>query len=184
MSYTFREAESQADLDGIRRLNHLIFAEEIGQYGVAADGRLVDKHEARSRFFIALCDGGVVGMVCACAVPPYSIESRLADPRLLDDLPHPLVEVRLLAVHPEHRNRLVFLGVLGSLTAWAVDCGFGAMLISGVTERLEMYTRMGFRPLGPPVAGGKAMFTPMALRLSEMPERIRTDLKRYLRRVS
>jgi hypothetical protein len=177
VSYEFREASTPADYDQIRRLNHLVFAGELGQHQPNPAGLLVDKHEAHSRFFIALHAGRVVGMVCCSSLPPFSIESRLNEPAILQGLPGPLLEARLLAIHPDHRNRMVFAGVLTLLAARSLEAGYATLLISGLESRVEMYERMGFRPLGPPVPSGQAAFVPMALNLSELPER-------YVRRAS
>ena len=35
--------------------------------------------------------------------------------------------------------------------------------ISGIAERVDMYVRLGFRPLGPAVVHGKAEFVPMCV---------------------
>lgn len=184
MRYTFRAPESDADWDAVRRLNHRTFAEELGQHDQAAERRLVDPMESRSRYVLAAHGDTVVGMVCAHDEPPYSVERRLQDVSILDRMPTPLVEVRLLAIDAGHRNGMVLAGLLGSLMADEVRKAKGTVVISGIAEREAMYARMGFRPLGPPVAQGSARFVPMALRLDDLPPRVLTAMARWLRRPS
>lgn len=165
MGYVFQVATTPEEFRQIRRLNHRVFAEEVRQHPCTADGLLIDPREAVSRFFVALCEGRVVGMVCTSAQRPFAVERRLADAGLLDTLPGPLLEARLLAIEPAYRRRMVFLGLLELMVSTAMAEGYATLLISGITTREGMYRRMGFRALGPPVASGAAEFTPMALAL-------------------
>jgi GNAT superfamily N-acetyltransferase len=182
MRYTFRQAESEADFDSLRRLNHLIFAEELHQHAAREDRLLVDRMERRSRYWIALAGDEVVGMVSVHDEPPFSVEQRLSDPAVLAALPGRKLEVRLLAVHPQHRGGLVVAGLLGPMIAWALTEGYELLLISGVEERAPMYRRLGFRELGPAVPDGGAAFYPMVLRLAELPGSILISIARYQRR--
>jgi hypothetical protein len=126
----------------------------------------------------------VAGMVCVHDDPPWSVTKRLADPAMVDTLPGPLLEVRLLALASEHRTRLVVGGLLAGVFEDAVQRGFGTLLISGVTDQAKMYRRLGFVELGPAVADGQAAFYPMALDLSALPARTLETWQRYQRRTS
>jgi predicted N-acetyltransferase YhbS len=184
VSYQFREAVSESEFEQIRRLNHRAFADELGQHPASPDGRLVDPRETRSRYFVALRGERVVGMVCASITPPFSVEARLPDAAALGSLPQPHCEVRLLAIESAHRNTLVISGLLLCLLRAVLELGAGTLLISGVSGRVEMYQRLGFRPLGPAVPQGQAAFVPMALRLDELPELVRRGVARGQRRTS
>jgi len=183
MNYTFRAAGPD-DFTQVWRLNHRAFAEELAQHTTTDDGLLIDKHEAKSRYFIALHGEEVVGMVCINTTPPFSVESRLADLAILDTLQPPLIEVRLLAIDPAHRSKLVMAGLLSRMMRDILAEPAGTLLISGVSGRVEMYQRFGFRALGPPVPSGRASFVPMALRLSDIPEFVWRGLERDQRRTS
>lgn len=163
MPYVFKIAETPGEYHQIRRLNHRVFAEEVRQHPCTADGLLIDPREPFSRFFVALCEERVVGMICTSAHRPFAVESRLADPLLLDTLAPPLLEARLLAIEPAYRRRMLFLGLLELMVSAAIAEGYATLLISAITTRQSMYQRMGFHALGPPVAGGAAHFTPMAM---------------------
>ncbi len=184
MSYSFRVAETAEDLQQIRRLNHMVFSQELGQHAVHADGRLIDPFEARSRHFLALHHDVVCGMVCVHDDAPWSVTKRLSAPAIVDTLPQPLLEVRLLAVAPEHRNRPVLAGLLAGVFEFALERGFRSLLISGVTEQVKMYRRLGFVAIGPAVAEGRARFYPMALDLQAVPAHILESWRRYQRRTS
>lgn len=182
MSYSFRLAETGEDLLQIRRLNHRIFAAELGQHGVRTDGLLEDHFEGRSRFLLALHHNELAGMVCVHDSPPWSVAKRLADPAILEELPRPLLEVRLLALAPEHRRKAVLAGLLAGMLEHALDRGGRTLIISGVTAQADMYRRIGFRELGPAVAEGRAEFYPMTLDLHALPATVRRSWQRYRRR--
>lgn len=180
MRYTFREA-SPDDFDAIRRLNHRTFAEELGQHAVQPDGLLEDRFESRARYFLAFQGEQLMGMICAMQDRPFSVESRLADLSVLDEWPEPRVEIRLLAIEPEHRHGLVMAGLIGRLMKDVSAAGVRTMLISGVSTRVSMYERMGFAALGPPVESGRASYVPMAARIDRLPDAARRGLDRAQR---
>lgn len=184
MRIVYRRAESEEDYEKLRRLNHAAFAEELGQHERREDGRLADRFEAKSRYLMALDGERLAGMVCWSMERPFSVETRLADARVLEGWPPPLCEVRLLAVERGYRNKAVFAGLLAKLLGELRAAGAATVLISGVEERAGMYERMGFRALGPAVAQGAARFVPMALRLDGLPERIEGEAGRVQRRIS
>jgi hypothetical protein len=182
MRYTFKTAETEADFEGLRRLNHRIFAEEIGQHAPTGDGRLIDPREPNSRFTIALREGKVVGMVAVSPHRPFSVEKRLSDPTIIDSLGARPLEIRLLAIDPPHRNGMLMAGLLGRMVLTAMQEGHDLLLISGLDDRVKLYERLGFRKLGPAVREGNANFYPMSLELENLPTHIQQDIARFKRR--
>ncbi len=156
----FKEAESSTELEQVHALNHRVFADEIGQHTINSSGLLIDRFHAQNRYFIAVRDGVVVGMISANAGPEFSIAKRLTNLRVLHDLPRPL-EIRLLAIDPQQRNRMILAGLVWQVYSFSLSNGFSHLLISAITERESMYRKLGFRSLGPPVPDGAASFTPM-----------------------
>ena len=173
----FKQAESCGEIEQIHRLNHCIFAEEVGQHAKTADGLLIDKFHSRNRYFIATSDGRLVGMVSVHDGPDFSIASRLSDKSVLAHLRAPL-EVRLLAVLPEFRKRSILAGLFWQVFHYAQDRRYSDLLISGITERVPMYIKLGFRPMGPPIGDGAAAFLPM--RMSVEPSNTRLQIKSRL----
>jgi aspartate aminotransferase-like enzyme/predicted N-acetyltransferase YhbS len=180
----FKVADRPEELEQLHRLNWRTFVREVPQHIDPGDGQLVDKFHDKNLYFVALVDGRVVGMLAVHDQPPFSIEEKLADPSVLRSLgPRPL-EVRLLAVEPEHRHSLVLGGLGSTMLKHARAQGYSHLLISGFMDRLRMYERMGFRALGPPVRNGAVDFVPMVAHVDRMPEHIQENAERLVRRLA
>ena len=175
--YQFTVASSPEQMEQVYRLNYATFVTELGQYKGDGSGRLVDKFDRKNTYLIALRDDRVVGMVTVHGEPPFSTAQRLADPSVLESIGGRLLEVRLLAINPEERQRMVFAGLLWHVQEYAREEGYAHLLISGHVKRVAIYERLGFRMLGPPVRSGKAEYVPMVVALAEMPDRIRGEIE-------
>ena len=174
--YQFTIASSPDELEQVYRLNYATFVTELGQHSGDGSGRLVDKFDQKNTYLIALRDGRVVGMVTVHGEPPFSTAQRLADPSLLGSIGGRPLEVRLLAIAPEERQRMVFAGLLWHVQEYACAKGFTHLLISGYVRRVAIYERLGFRALGPPVPSGNVEYVPMAVALADMPARILREI--------
>jgi aspartate aminotransferase-like enzyme/GNAT superfamily N-acetyltransferase len=170
--FTFKEADTAAEHAQIHKLNHRIFCEEIRQHSTTPDSLLVDRFHERNRYFIAKLEEQLVGMVSVHGGPEFSISSRLTDSTILQQLAAP-IEVRLLAVAPEYRNRAVIAGLLHQVSQYAQRFGYSDLLISAISERLSMYRKLGFEPMGSAVQQGAATFVPMRLSLNNAPAKFR-----------
>jgi len=168
LRYRFKQAETPEEFEQIFRLNHAVFAGELEQHPAQRGERLVDKFHDKNRYVIALAAEEVIGMISVNDEPPFSVAAKLANPRVLDSYGR-LLEVRLLAVDPAHRNGVVMAGLM--LGAYEHARDFDAMVISGHIERAGIYHELGFRDLGPPVASGEALYVPMAIRVADLAER-------------
>ena len=166
----FKQAETPDEIEQIHRLNHRIFAEEVGQHARTPDGRLIDRFHDQNRYFIACKGTSVVGMISVHDGPEFSVASRLKDLTAIRELRAPL-EIRLLAILPKFRKRSVLAGLLWQVHAYAREHHYSDLLISGIAERLAMYSKMGFRPIGASVPCGAASFVPMRLSLEAPPDR-------------
>jgi aspartate aminotransferase-like enzyme/N-acyl-L-homoserine lactone synthetase len=180
----FKEAQTSNELQQIHALNHRVFAEEIAQHHPHPSGLLIDRFHNQNRYFIAVRDGVVIGMISAHAGPEFSITRRLPDASLIRAFARP-VEVRLLAIDPQERSRTVLAGLLWQVYDFAVSNGFSHLLISAINERESMYRKLGFHPLGPAVPEGSATFIPMVMEISEQlgtnQRRIRLHQRRWSR---
>ena len=165
----FKQADAPSEFQQIHRLNYRTFAEELGQHVPDGSGVLIDPFHDRNTYHIAVQDSLVLGMVAAQDRPPFSIEKRLANRSVLDTFGGPLLEVRLLAIKPACRHRLILPGLLLAVYGYACERRYSHMLISGVIDKVEMYRRIGFRALGPAVESGAASFVPMAMPLERPP---------------
>ncbi|KAA6461205.1 aminotransferase class V-fold PLP-dependent enzyme [Acidobacteria bacterium AB60] len=180
--FQFKEARTPQEFEQIHRLNHQVFAAEIRQHNPNPDGLLVDRFHPTNRYFLALSEGSLAGMVSVHPGPEFSIASRLPSPTLLSSLRAPL-EVRLLAVHPRYRRSLVLPGLLLQIYDYARQNRFSDLLISGIVDRVPMYRKMGFVPIGHAVPSGQACFVPMRLPLDSPPPELRQHADLYAARV-
>ncbi|MHC4918286.1 MAG: aminotransferase class V-fold PLP-dependent enzyme [Planctomycetota bacterium] len=150
-------------------MNYHTFVREVGQYEDDGSGRHVDKFASKSTYMLCKLDDETVGMVAVHDQPPFSVAERLEDPRILHQLsPRPL-EARLLAVRRDQRKGLVMPGLLYAVYRFALSRGYSHVIISGITNQVNLYKRIGFRALGPAVGSGRAAFVPMVLDLAELP---------------
>lgn len=180
--YRFGWAESQSDYEALRRLNHEVFASELGQHAETAEGVLVDRFEKKSRFLLAWRGDEVVGMVALNDQPPFSVEQKLREPDVLGQYEGRKLEVRLLAIRPHERSRMALAGLLGRVFEIATEEGYRWLLISGLKERIGFYERLGFVAIGPGVESGKVMYVPMVMDVRTAPQAIVTDMERWRRR--
>ncbi len=178
---SFKEAGSAYELQQVHALNHRVFAEEIAQHYIHPSGLLIDRFHDSNRYFIAVGDGRVIGMISANTGPKFSITKRLPDAVVLEDFLRPL-ELRLLAILPQHRNRTVLTGLLWQAYDFAVSEGFSHLLISAIVEKESMYRKLGFSPLGTAVSEGAVSFIPMVMAISEQAEIHRRRVQLHERR--
>lgn len=178
--YRFEEATPE-EFPAIHRLNHQIFVDEVGQHEPTGTGLLIDHFHEKNTYFIAKAGDVLVGMISASDEPPFSVASKLTDYSALTVLGSGLLEVRLLAIHPDHRKGLVLAGLLYAVLKHAYSGGYSHVIISGVQKHLQMYERLGFRAIGPAVIRGKAAFTPMALCIRDIPLRTVNRFRRWLK---
>jgi N-acyl-L-homoserine lactone synthetase len=175
----FKEADTDSEIQQVHRLNHLTFAEELGQHPATPEGFLVDRFHARNRYMVAVENGKVVGMISVHDQPPFSIQKRMPgglDP--LERFARPC-EVRLLAIERGARRGMILAGLFWRVYDYAKKSLHSHMLISGVQERLAMYKALGFEELGPAQAEGASSFVPMALDLRRESARLRKRASLY-----
>ena len=166
--YRFKQAETPEELEQVFRLNHAVFAGELAQHPPQPGERLVDKFHDKNRYVIALAGEEVIGMISGNDQPPFSVVGKLADPTVLDSYGR-LLEVRLLAVDSAHRNGIVMAGLM--LGVYEHARNYDAIVMSGHVEKAELYHKLGYTDLGPPVASGQALYVPMVIRVADLAER-------------
>jgi aspartate aminotransferase-like enzyme/GNAT superfamily N-acetyltransferase len=161
----FTVATDPAELDQVHRINYRTFVEEIPQHPANEDRTLVDRFNDNSTYFVCKRGNRVIGMVAMHERRPFSLDAKLPD---LDTyLPAGCrpCEIRLLAVEPEHRNGVVFRGLIRELSRHCIARGFDAVVISGTVRQLKLYRHLGFVAFGPLVGTAEAQYQPMYLTL-------------------
>jgi aspartate aminotransferase-like enzyme len=170
--YVFKRAETDQEFEQIHCLNFRTFVSEIPQHPDPGTGRLIDKYHHKNAYIIVLHEGRVIGMVSGHDQPPFSVAERLSNPGILESPGRRPLEVRLLAIEPDKRNSTVCFGLLCVLYDHAEAGGYTHLYISGLKERVSLYQRLGFEPLGPAVPCGSASFVPMAMTIGQLPPRV------------
>ena len=162
---TFKIASTDAELEQVHRLNYRTFVEEIPQHAANPAGRLVDKFHAENTYIVGLRDGRVIAQIAIRRRRPFSLDAKL--PNLDQHLPpgRNVVELRLLAVEPAHRNGPVPAQLLQYAAQHCRDRGDDVAVISGAVRRLRLYRALGFEPFGPLVGTAEAPYQPMLLTL-------------------
>ena len=167
--YRFKQAGTEEELEQIFRLNHAVFAGELEQYPRLPSGRLIDKFHDKNAYLIALSGDAIVGMIALHDQPPFSVAAKLADAQASLAGLGRLVEVRMLAVEPAHRNGRVMAGLMLQLYEHAR--AYDTIVISGHADKARIYHELGFQDLGPAVSSGAALYIPMAVRVCDLEER-------------
>lgn len=171
---SIREARRQ-DHEAIADLLHRTFVAEIGQYEDDGSGQHVDKFDNKNQYFLAECDGKLIGTIAVHGSAPFSVEARLPEGVAMAEISdHPL-EVRLLCVAPGLRYSRIAFRLMAAAYRYAVAHGYRELWISGVSEQLPLYQKLGFETLGPPVADGDSFFSPMRVATEGLPAGLRRE---------
>jgi predicted GNAT family N-acyltransferase len=160
-----RIADEQ-DWEAIAQLNHDTFALELGQHEPNETGRKTDRLHDTNVYLVAYVQDELAGMLSITlpSTAPFSTLKRL--PFVSDDIRHNLhktAEIRLLAVKPTHRGQRVFNHLMVAAIQTCHQHGIDRVLISAIENRVSMYGRMGFQPIGEPVVEGTAVYLPMMI---------------------
>jgi histidinol-phosphate/aromatic aminotransferase/cobyric acid decarboxylase-like protein len=158
------------DRGQIYRLRHQVYASELHQHPENAERVLVDRLDAINTYVVAKCEGEVVGFIAITPPTPtgYSIDKYF----LRDDLSlifdTGLYEVRLLTVTRGFRR-----GPLAGLLMYAAlrlaESQQATTIIAiGRIELLDLYTRVGLKPLGPRTMSGAVTYELMAASVAEL----------------
>ena len=159
--YTFKTATSEAEYHQIHKLNYETFVEEIPQHERNDSRLLVDRFDSENTYYICLKAGEVVGMVASRSKRPFSLDLKLDNLDAYFPADSHICELRLLAVKPKDRIGRVFTGLLQNFGENSSD--FDYAIISALKSQMKLYTRLGFKPFGPPVGSDQAPYQPMFL---------------------
>lgn len=159
----YRIAREPWELEQIHRLNYATFTEEIPQHEPNATRMRVDKFHEGNTYIVCAAGTRIVGMVALRRERPFSVETKIENFDSYIPAGRRMVEIRLLAVEPEHRNSRVLAGLVRELWSVGTAAGYDAAVISATTRQLRLYEHLGFVPFGPRVGTGEAPFQPMLL---------------------
>jgi histidinol-phosphate/aromatic aminotransferase/cobyric acid decarboxylase-like protein len=176
-----REAE-EADREVIYRLRHEVYARELGQHPVQADGTLRDGLDGRNVYLLAEGRKGLAGFVSI--TPPgdrYAIEKYLRRESLPFAVHDRLYEVRLLTVAPARRRGGTGAILMLAALRWIEQRGGSDVVCMGRREILPLYLHAGLHGTGIPVRSGAVDFEVLHANVAELSRA--TRCKRLQRRI-
>ena len=124
---------STQDRLAIAQLRHAVYAEELQQYPIQPDGRLMDPSESNRIDIAATLDGSLAGYISLTppSAPQWALEKYLA----ASDVPIPrdpqTYEVRLLTVNSAYRRRRVGSTLMYAAFRW-IEAHGGTHIIAVV----------------------------------------------------
>jgi aspartate aminotransferase-like enzyme len=166
----FKIASEESELEQIFRLNYRTFVEEIPQHPPNPEKRLVDRFHHENAYLIALDADQLIGMMAVRDQRPFSLDEKLGNIDRYLPPGRKICEIRLLSVLPNHRNGMVFQGLLKLLLEYGKSQRYNLAVISGTVRQQKLYKHLGFVPFGPLVGSKEAEYQPMYLTLEEFEE--------------
>jgi histidinol-phosphate/aromatic aminotransferase/cobyric acid decarboxylase-like protein/GNAT superfamily N-acetyltransferase len=159
----------------IYRLRHDVYAQELGQHAINAQGRLTDALDSFNTYVVGEVGGEIAGFISI--TPPrgtgYSIDKYFRR----DDLPlsfdDGLYELRLLTVVSSHRQGPLAGILMREAYQWVRDHGGRWIVAIGRRELVDLYRRVGLKPLGKSVQAGLVTFDLMAATVDEVGDALR-----------
>jgi histidinol-phosphate/aromatic aminotransferase/cobyric acid decarboxylase-like protein/GNAT superfamily N-acetyltransferase len=161
------------DREAIHRVRHEVYAGELRQHAVNAEGAISDRLDGFNVFIASYSGPELLGFISV--TPPgdhgYSIDKYLDR----ESLPFPcddgLYEVRLLTVKRSHRGRQVAGLLMYAALRWVEARGGRRIVALGRREVLNLYLRAGLRPLGRRVTSGAVTFELLSEEVASLSER-------------
>jgi len=172
------------DREQIYRLRHQVYASELHQHPENAERLLVDPLDAINTYVVARCAERVVGFVAITPPTPrgYSIDKYFQRDDLSLMFDAGMFEVRLLTVtRGFRRGPLAGLLMYGALR-FAESQGATTIIAIGRIELLDLYTRVGLKPLGRRTTSGAVTYELMAARVAELNQHL-TPLQPVIERL-
>lgn len=167
------------DRDAIYKHRHAVYALELGQHAVNADGRLSDPLDAYNVYVVALLDDEAVGFISITTPghPRYSIDKYVSRSELPFAFDATLYEVRLLTIVPRCRGGDRGGEIAGLLIyaafRWVEANGGRRIVAIGRREVLGLYLRVGLQSLGRQIQSGAVTYELLTASVAELREHLR-----------
>jgi histidinol-phosphate/aromatic aminotransferase/cobyric acid decarboxylase-like protein/predicted GNAT family N-acyltransferase len=159
-----------ADLDAIYTLRHDVYAVELGQHLANREGRLDDAADVSTEFLVAERGGALIGFigVTSPTSPRYAIEKYLPRSRIPLDFDRGPYEVRALTIAPAHRHGLAALLLMRAAWDAVRKAGGDTIFVMGRAGAVEMYRKVGLKPVGVSFTAGSVPYEVMAASVTEI----------------
>src|SRR3954453_230925 len=178
------------DRPEIYAIRHQVYARELGQHPVNAAGVLQDPPGEHNRYVGAKRAGSIVGFVAI--TPPTSSHGYSIDKYFKrEDVPLTfdarLYEVRLLTVTQPFRHGMLGGLLMYAALQWVESQGAQTIVAIGRVELLDLYARVGLRPVGKRTSSGAVTYELMVADIRDLRRDLRSFqavVERLERRVS
>ena len=173
------------ELESIYRLRHDVYATELGQYESRSDESLPDTGDVASVYIAASLDGKLAGFVGITHPnsPQYSVDkflSREDIPLAFDDQ---LYEIRALTVKEDLRGFQVATCLMYAAFRWIESHGGNHIIAVGRSEILDLYLRIGMKPIGKTFKCGAVTYDLMSAGTHDVADRIKSSFQSRLKRI-
>lgn len=141
---------TQQDRQSIYTIRHSIYAEELEQYKTNSSGRLQDDLDKLNHYIVAKDKGQVIGFISITspASGKFSIDKYFDRSELPFSFDGHLYEIRILSVTKEHRNSSLAYILMYAAMRWVEAHGGKNIVAICRSELLDMYSKIGLKPLG------------------------------------
>jgi len=161
-----------AEREEIYRIRHEIYARELRQHPANAATRLSDALDADNIYLIARMAGQIAGFVSV--TPPglraYSIDKYFTREALPFAVDGGLYEIRLLTVIKTHRGSDVAALLMYAAFRWVESHGGTHVVAIGRREILDLYLKVGLKPVGKSANSGQVTYDLLHARVEEIRE--------------
>lgn len=158
------------DRTWIHELRHRVYAEELGQHPVNADGVLVDALDGRNVYLVAADADGPVGFVSL--TPPWAGSFGLDKYLGREELPlldePDVFEVRILTVEPGRRSAGAATLLMYAAMRWIAGRAGRTIVAMGRDDLLDLYRGVGLVPTGRVITSGTVRFEVMTASVADL----------------
>ena len=160
----------ERDRPAIYRIRHDVYAKELGQHQLQGSGTLHDLLDDFNHYIVAEIGGELAGFISI--TPPgfgrYSIDKYIARDDVPLDFDETLYEMRILTVAGERRRGRIALVLMYAAFRWIEEQGGQQIVSIGRREVLNIYLRLGMKPLGQSIQSGAVTFELLAANIQDL----------------
>ena len=173
------------ELESIYHLRHDVYATELGQYESRSDESLPDTGAVASVYIVASLDGKLAGFVGITHPnsPQYSVDKFLSRDEIPLTFDDQLYEIRALTVKEDLRGFQVATCLMYAAFRWIESHGGNHIVAVGRSEVLDLYLRIGMKPIGKTFKCGAVTYDLMSAVTHDVADRIKSSLQSRLKRI-
>ena len=165
---------SDSEREEIYRLRHEVYARELAQYPTNGMATLRDALDGVNVYVVARLGGKLAGFISI--TPPgqsgYSIDKYFARVALPFTVDESLYEIRLLTVVNAHRRSELAVLLMYAAFRWVESHGGRQIVAIGRREILDLYLKVGLKPMGKSACCGSVTYDLLHARVSDVRVRL------------